>query len=115
MRETRRVFSRNTYNGYHMVSLDGPEDDSDDVIGFWKKSEEKDEFGFMIDESDSPKCEGEVPSMLKRTRPWEPFLYVPTACQKCIWLYHTPGNEFDCILLSKDKSIRPSALITGSA
>lgn len=108
----RRVFSRQTYNGYHLVHLSGDGEDPT-PIGLFKKTEEKDEFGFLADEDDIPKCPhlGEVNIM---GRPWGEFIIVPSLCQKCIWVYRTPANEYDCLLVSK-KRINPSALVRGGS
>ena len=103
----KRVFSRETYNGYHLVSFKGEGEDGQ--VGFFKKTAERDEYGTVANTDDMPKCPHPGRTM---GRPWEPFLYVPSDCQKCIWLYHTPGNEFDCLLLTKAK-ITPRALVRG--
>lgn len=105
----KRVFSRETYNGYHLVSFKGEGEDG--PVGFFKKTGEKDENGFMADPDDTPKCPSPGQSM---GRPWEPWLYVPSDCQKCIWVYRTPDNEFDCLLLRKER-INPRALVKGGS
>ncbi len=103
----RRLFSKNTYNGYHIVTLS---EEPNTGLLLAKKTSEKDEFGFLADEDDIPKCPhvGEVSTM---GRPWGEFIIVPSLCQRCIWVYQTPDNEFDCILCSKDKRIHPRALV----
>lgn len=104
-----RVFSKETYNGYHLVNLSGEGEDPS-PIGLFKKTRERDEHGFVADPDDHPKCPSPGHSM---GRPWDNFLYVPSDCQKCIWLYTTkrPG-EYNCLLLTKEK-INPHALIRG--
>ena len=104
------MFSRETYNGYYMISLS---DEPSTVLLFGKKGAEKDEEGFVVtDVLESDKvCQCDY--MARRIRPWEPWLYVPSACQKCPWVYRTPGNEYSCLLFDKDKKVRPSALVNG--
>jgi len=106
----KRIFSRQTYNGYHLVSFKGEGEDG--PVGFFKKLSEKDEYGFMADDGDIPQCpnRGRVNSM---GRPWGEFIYVPSLCQKCIWVYTTKNNEYNCLLLEKEK-INTSALVCGS-
>ncbi|MBA7547377.1 hypothetical protein ES705_39796 [subsurface metagenome] len=106
----RRVFSRQTYNGYHLVNYSG-EDEDPSPIGFFKKDGGKDEYGFTANADDSPKCPSPGRSM---GRPWDNFLYVPSLCQKCIWLYHTSSNEYDCLFLTREK-INPRALVRGGS
>jgi len=106
----RRVFSRQTYNGYHIVNFSGEGEDSS-PIGFFKKTGEKDECGFMADPEDTPKCPSTGHSM---GRPWDNWLYVPSDCQKCIWVYRTPHNEYDCLLLTRER-INVRALQRGGA
>lgn len=107
----RRLFSRNTYNGYHIVTLS---DEPNTGLLLGKPLPEKDEYGFLLDEDDSPKCpnRGRVNTM---GRPWGEFIIVPSLCQKCQWVYQTPQNDYNCILITKDKSIKPSALVRGTA
>ena len=107
----KRIFSRNTYNGYHIVTL-SDEPNTGLVLG--NPLKEKDEHGFLLDEDDTPQCphSGEVSS---RFRPWGEFIIVPSLCQGCKWVYRTPDNNFDCLLLTKDKSIHPGALVRGTA
>jgi hypothetical protein len=104
----KRVFSKETYNGYHIVGWSG----DPSPVGFFKKLKEKDEYGFLADDTDQAKCpnRGQVNTM---GRPWGEFIIVPSLCQKCPWVYQTPDNEFNCLLLTKDKKIRPSALVKG--
>lgn len=104
----KRVFSRETYNGYHLVSFKGEGEDG--PVGFFKKTEEKDEFGFVADVEDIPKCPS--PGYYVGA-PWDPWLYVPSGCQKCPWVYRTPNNESDCLLKTK-KGINPRALVNGT-
>ncbi|MBA7550645.1 hypothetical protein ES705_43166 [subsurface metagenome] len=105
----KRIFSKDTYNGYHIVTLS---DEPNTGLLLAKKSGEKDEYGFLANEEDIPRCphSGEVSS---RFRPWAEFILVPSLCQKCIWLYRTPHSEFNCILLTKDKRIITGALVNG--
>jgi len=107
----RRIFSKNTYNGYHIVAL-SDEPSTGLVLG--RPSTEKDEYGFLVVEGDIPQCpnRGVVNTM---GRPWGEFIIVPSLCQKCIWLYQTPDNEFNCLLMTKDKRIRPHSLVRGTA
>jgi len=107
-----RIFSKNTYNGFHMLSLS---DEPNTVLLFGKKATTKDTEGFEVAEYVDPEKECRTDYMARRLRPWEPFIYVPSTCQRCRWLYRTPGNEFSCILFDKKKSIRPQALVNGSA
>ena len=108
----RRVFSKQTYNGYHIVNLCG---DGEDLspIGFFKKAKEKDELGLLVDPFDIPTCphSGEVNAM---GRPWGEFIIVPSLCQKCIWVYTTSNSEYDCLLKTK-KKINPRAFVNGGA
>jgi len=106
----RRVFSRDTYNGYHIVSYRGDGEDPSPV-GFFKKlpTNGKDEYGFQADPNDVPKCPNPGHSM---GRPWDNWLYVPSGCQKCPWVYRTSQNEFDCLLQTKER-INPRALLKG--
>lgn len=105
----KRVFSKNTYNGYHIVTLT---DEPNTGLLLGKPLTEKDEFGFLLDEGDVATCphSGEVNT---RGRPWGEFVIVPSLCQKCIWCYVTPRNDYNCLLLTKDKWIRPAALLRG--
>ena len=97
----KRVFSRETFNGYHIISLKGEgEDESGLLLG--KKTDEKDESGsYMVDSNDLPTCphRGEVNTM---ARPWGEYIIVPSLCQKCIWLYRQPDSEYNCILITMD-------------
>lgn len=105
----KRIFSKNTYNGYHIISYS---DEPNHGIVFGKTLSKKDEYGFIADEDDIPRCpnSGKVSTMF---RPWGEFIIVPTLCQRCIWCYGNPQGEFDCLLLTKDKKIRPEALVVG--
>ncbi len=104
----RRIFSRHTYNGYHLVSYKGEGEDG--VVGFFKKLDTKDECGFMADpDTEMPKCP--VPGY-SWGRPWDNYLYVPSGCQKCIWLFTTAATEYDCQLLAKI-NINPRILVRG--
>jgi len=105
----RRIFSKNTYNGYHIVTL-SDEPNTGLVLG--KPLAEKDEFGFLCDEDDTPQCPNR--SVNTMGRPWGEFIIVPSLCQKCIWLYQTPDNDYNCLLITKDKRIKPSALVKGT-
>ena len=105
-----RIFSKNTYNGFHMISLS---DEPNTVLLFGKKATTKDTEGFEVSEYMVPDKVCQVDYMARRLRPWEPWLYVPSKCQKCPWVYRTPGNEFSCLLFDKDKRIRPTALVNG--
>lgn len=103
----KRRFSRKTYNGYHLVTLTG----DPSPLGFFKKSTEKDEFGNLILEDDIPQCPH--PSIRGRFSPWDPWLYVPTDCQSCLWVYRIPnGSGYDCLLKTKEK-VNPACLING--
>lgn len=104
----RRIFSKNTYNGYRIVTL-SEEPNTGLLLG--KPLSEKDEYGFLCNEDDIPKCPHKEVNVMGR--PWGEFIIVPSLCQKCIWLYQTPDNEFNCLLTTKDKRIRPSALVRG--
>lgn len=100
----KRVFSRETYNGYHLVTFEG------DVLGFFKKSSEKDEFGNLAVEGDFPKCPHPGRG---RFRPWDNWLYVPSDCQSCPWVYRIPtGSDYDCLLMTRDK-VNPACLVKG--
>ena len=110
----KRVFSRETFNGYHIVSLKGEGEDGRGLLLGKPSPEIDEETGcHLVDEDDIPTCphRGEVNPM---ARPWGEFIIVPSLCQKCIWCYHTRDNEFDCILMSKDKTIKASALVCGN-
>lgn len=99
-----RTFSRQTYNGYHLVSLKHGRD----PIGFFKKSSERDEFGFKVveDPKDRPQC-----PRPGRHGPWGSWLYTPSACQKCPWIYRDPQtSDYDCLLGTK-KKINPACLV----
>jgi hypothetical protein len=101
---TKRVFSRETYNGYHLVSLGN----DPDPLGFFKKSKEKDEFGNKVVEDDLPKCSYTLEFMFS---PWDNWLYVPRDCQDCSWVYRIPiSAEFDCLLKTRQK-VNPACLI----
>ncbi len=102
----RRQYSRETYNGYHLVTVTG----DDSPLGFFKKSKEKDEFGNLPVEDDRPHCphpwEG-------RFGPWDNWLYVPTGCQSCPWVYRIlTGSDYDCLLKTRQK-VSPASLIKG--
>lgn len=104
----RRIFSRETYNGYHLVSFKGEGEDG--PVGFFKKLPTKDEYGFMADTEDMPQCPHPGHGM---GRPWDNFLYVPSDCQKCCWLYRTPQEmDYDCLLLNK-ANVSPNCLVKG--
>lgn len=106
----KRIFSKDTFNGFHLVSLKGEGENG--PVGFFHKLDTKDEYGFEADTKDMPKCPAPGYSM---GRPWGTFLYVPSTCQKCIWSYQTKNaDEYDCLLLTRAK-IRPSALIKGGS
>ena len=49
----KRIFSKNTYNGYRIVTL-SEEPNTGLLLG--KPLTEKDEYGFLCDEDDIPKC-----------------------------------------------------------
>ena len=102
----KRIWSRKTYNGYHLVSLSG----DPSPIGLFKKDGGKDEYGFTADIDKRPRCPH--PEVSTMCRPWGEFIIVPSKCQRCIWLYQTPDNEYDCLFCTKAK-INPSALVTG--
>lgn len=102
----KRVFSKQTYNGYHLVHWSGTGDPT--PLGFCKKLKEKDECGFMADE-DMPQC----PSQGRmRWAPWDNWLYVPSDCQGCIWVYRTRDNDYNCLLKTREH-INLHALIKG--
>jgi hypothetical protein len=106
----KRIFSKDTFNGYHLVSLKGEGEDG--PVGFYKKLDTKDTYGFMANLEDIPKCPnaGMVNIMC---RPWGTFVYVPSLCQRCQWLYMTKNaDEYDCLLKTKAK-IKLSALVRG--
>jgi len=105
----KRIFSKNIYNGYHIITLS---DEPGTGLMLGNPLSEKDEYGFLVDENDSPECpnRGQVNTM---GRPWGEFIIVPSLCQKCQWAYQTPDNEFDCLLITKDKRISPRALVRG--
>jgi len=105
----KRIFSKNIYNGYRIITLS---DEPGTGLLLGKPLSEKDEYGFLCDENDIPKCPN-VHEVNVMGRPWGEFIIVPSLCQKCIWLYQTPGNEFDCLLITKDKRISPRALVRG--
>jgi len=109
----RRIFSRNTFNGYHIVSLSGGEEGGGGLL-LGKPTKEKDETGsYLVDEKDIPVCpnRGKINTM---AHPWSEFIIVPTLCQRCIWLYQKPDSEYDCLLITKDKRIRSGALVNGT-
>lgn len=103
---TKRIFSRLTYNGYHLLSFT----DDPTPVGFFKKSKDKDEFGSMVIEGDYPEC----PEPGKaRFSPWDNWLYVPSVCQSCVWVYHEPvSSDYDCLLKTK-KKVNPACLVNG--
>jgi len=105
----KRIFSKNTYNGYRIVTLS---DEPNTGLLLGKPLPEKDEYGFLCDENDIPKCPN-VHEVNVMGRPWGEFIIVPSLCQKCIWLYQTPDNEYNCLLITKDKRITPRALVKG--
>ena len=101
---TRRIFSRKTYNGYHLVTISG----DDSPVGFFKKSSEKDEFGNLAIEDDQPQCPHPGKS---RFTPWDNWLYVPSVCQSCVWVYREPMNmDYDCLLKTR-KKVNPACLV----
>lgn len=104
----RRIFSKQTFNGLHLVRWSN----DPSPVGYFRKLEEKDEYGFLADENSMAKCpnSSQVNTM---GRPWGEFIIVPSLCQQCPWVYQTPDNEFDCLLKTKDRRIRPSALVRG--
>lgn len=110
----KRVFSKATFNGYHIISLKGEGEDGQGIL-LGKPTDEIDEENgcHLVDEDDIPQCpnKGKINTM---GRPWGEFIIVPSLCQKCIWLYERPDSEFDCILCSKDKRIKSSALVNGT-
>jgi len=98
----KRRFSRHTYNGYHLVTVDG------EALGFFKKSGEKDECGDRVDENDLPTCPHPGRA---RFSPWDNWLYVPSDCQECPWVYRIPtGSNFDCLLKTRQK-VNPACLV----
>ena len=107
----RRVFSKQTYNGYHLVSLRGAGEDPTPA-GLFRKSGGRVEFGPLPVEDDRPKCRH--PTVNKMGQPWGDFILVPVRCQKCIWVYNTPVNGFNCPLCTKAK-VNIKALIHGEA
>jgi len=108
----KRIFSKQTYNGYHMISLS---DEPDKVLAFGKKGEGKDEEGTIVGDFLEPDKVCQTDSMARRLRPWEPWVYVPSTCQRCPWVYRTPGNEYSCLLFDRDKKISPRALVNGGS
>jgi len=105
----KRIFSRETYNGYHLVTIKGEGGNS--PIGFFKKSQGKDESGNLALENDFPLCPhaGKVNTIV---RPWGEFIYVPSLCQRCKWLYSRPDSQYDCLLKTR-AHIRVNALVCG--
>ena len=72
-----------------------------DPVAFFKKSEEKDEFGFMV-EGDSLQCPhpGEVSRMS-----WisiDSWIQVHLVCKKCWGAHRQPDGRYDCVLRSKN-------------
>ena len=68
-------------------------------VAFFKKSKERDEYGFMID-GDSLKCPhpGEVSRLA-----WvgiDGWVQVQSGCKKCWGSHRTPDSRFNCILSS---------------
>jgi len=104
----KRIFSKKTYNGYHIVTLS---DEPNTGLLLCKPLSEKDEYGFLADENDIPECPNRSVNVMGR--PWGEFIIVPSLCQKCQWLYQTPDNEFNCLFITKDKRITPRALVNG--
>lgn len=103
---SKRRFSRETYNGYHLVTITG----DDSPVGFFKKSREKDEFGNLAVEGDYPQCPHPGRG---RFTPWDNWLYVPTDCQSCPWVYRIPtGSDYDCLLKTRQK-VNPACLVNG--
>ena len=100
----KRRFSRETYNGYHLVTITG----EDSPLGFFKKSSKKDEFGNLAVVDDYPECPH--PGKVKFS-PWDNWLYVPSNCQSCPWVYRIPtGSDYDCLLKTREK-VNPACLI----
>lgn len=66
MRQMRRIFSKNSYNGYRIVTL-SEEPNTGLLLG--KPLPEKDEYGFLCDENDIPKCPN-VHEVNVMGRPW---------------------------------------------
>ncbi len=97
-----RKFSRKTYNGFHLVSIEK------EPVGFFNKLPEKDEFGNMISEQATCPYSGEYSCQIPH--PWSVWLYIHNKCQQCPWIYRTPDNEFDCLLIAKTT---PNRLING--
>lgn len=109
----RRIFSKNTFNGYHIVSLSG-EGEAGRGLLLGKPTKEKDETGcYLVDEEDIPVCpnRGKVNTL---AHPWGEFIIVPSLCQRCIWLYQRPDSEYDCMLITKERRIKSEALVNGT-
>ena len=104
----KRIFSKQIYNGYHMISLS---DEPNTVLLFGKKGEGRDEQGNIVGEVLEPDKVCQASYMERRLRPWDPWIHVPSVCQKCNWVYRTPGSEYSCLLLDRDKRITPHALV----
>jgi hypothetical protein len=103
----KRRFSRWEYNGYHLVSIVG--EGANDMVGLFKKSKEKDEFGFLAVEEDSPRCPHSDRGAM-RGSPWDNWLYVPSVCQSCPWVYRTPESNYDCLLKTRE-NVHPGCLV----
>ncbi len=92
----RRVFSRKTFNGYHLVRWAGIPGD-DEPIGFFKKLDSKDAYGFEADENIAL-----CPKPGFYNGPWaDVYLYVSSICQKCIWLQQLPDTDYTCALRAR--------------
>lgn len=104
----KRIFSRQTYNGYHLVGYTG-----EPPLALAKKGEGKDECGTNVGDVLDMADVCRVDSMARRLRPWEPWLFVPSVCQRCEWVYRNPQGEYDCLLCTKAKGINPGALVNG--
>ena len=101
MRKFSRQFLLVDGKKYYLVSVKDEYSSRYEPVAFFQKSQEKDEFGFMIT-GDTLQC----PHIGKINRMhWIPlptiWLMVPSVCQKCWGAHRTPENEFNCILRSQ--------------
>lgn len=88
---------------FHLISIKDENSSRYEPVGFIKKSDKKDEFGFIPEGEDFLRCpqSNKLPPMRMI---WTPlpctWLYVQDQCQKCWGSHSTPRGDFNCILRS---------------